>query len=1113
MRAKKQKESPVNNKELSLKLLNTKLTPAFIPGAFLHRRRLFAKLTANPKSKLVIVYGPAGSGKSCLLYDYSNSQVRTIAWYSLSKSDRGLKIFLSYLLTALEMSYPKLATNALSCLQQAETIENEWKELIVILINEINAYKKEILLILDDYHHVEESYIINEVMEFLLLNTSPNFRCLVASRTLTNLPISYLQSKNALVLIRPEDLFLDPTELEQLFHEVWRSELSKTALAFIYSKTEGWFAAIHLIAQALQNKSTHEAEEYVKHLNLKKELIYDYLGREIYRQKPKEFRTFLKYTAIPNSFNSELAIFLTGIPSYRNILKQLEETGFLVVHLSGKQEWFRYHHLFSDFLRHILLEEEGEVRYRSLHKLTASWFEGNGDIMTAIEHYIQAREFALIEQILKENGQLFFQQGHLTPLLKWIDAFPQKLQEVSPELLILKGEVYDILGAWTKAITCYEKAVSILKTINTTGKVSFVLEKIILCLIKYGEYPKIFDYCRQALETYNPKDEAIRSRILSWFGGASVVYGNEKWPEGYKLLEEGYLLAYKSQEPEAIATACINYGFAYHFPQGNFLEAERVFSEGIEFLKCIGLQFLACNQLMNKAVTQIFGGKLRDAEITIKEAFKIAEKHNVHFIKQALHITKAILNIECKNKEETKRLLFYIAAKEIPLQLKPWYFRSLALFYATEGNLEQALVACQEMLKHLEHIGKGMYFPECYIVMGFVFLKKYLYYKARQCFLKALTVAEQGKMKFWIMKAHYCLAALFATTGHKASHEFKAHYHMAIRLSKENNYWHMWVIDLFNYTIPLLFEAFKLKLEFDDTREIMQMVKLKLLETIKTILEEGISSRRAFACELLGVIKDHDAKLLLKKAQEDRIKFVKSKAQKVFSTSPSLPLVLSITTLGSFTITRNGKIILNSEWRRQKALKVFKYFLAIYPKEVIVDQLIEIFWPNISLKNAGHNLAVHINYIRKALNPCGVRGDEAFIQRKSDVFYLNLKKEDYFDVIKFQYLYKESETLWKRGKHEEAVQLFKDALELYKGDFLEGDQYEEWVLPRREELGRQQLLLLERLGSFYEGAFEKIAKAQQNDPAPVIVRVFQVTFSQLAIFSIANCPSVKRKRF
>lgn len=1074
MRAKKQKESSVNNKELFSKLLNTKLTPAFIPGAFLHRSRLFAKLTANPKPKLTLICGPAGSGKSCLLYDYSKSRGGAIAWYSLSESDRGLKIFLSYLLTALAMSYPKLAAKTLSHLELAANLENEWKELVTLLINEIKAYEKEILLVLDDYHHVEESYIINEVMEFLLLNAPPNFRCLLASRTLTNLPVSYLQSKNALTLIRPEELFLDMMELEQLFHEVWRQELSKTALAFIYSKTEGWLAAIRLISQAIHGKSIREAEEYVKDLNLKKELIYDYLGREIFRREPEEIRTFLKYTAIPNYFNSELALFLTGVPSHGRILKQLEETGFLVVHLGrrswkgGKEEWFRYHHLFSDFLRHILIEEEGVLQFRSLHKLAASWFEEHGEIITAIEHYFQAREFALIEQILKENGQLLFQQGHLTPLLKWINAFPQKLREVSPELLILEGEVHDILGSWEKAITCYEKAVSILKTTNSAGKVPFVLEKIVLCLIKYGEYSKIFDYCRQALETCNSKDEAIRSRILSWLGGAGVVYGNGKWLESYKLLEEGYFLAYKSQEPETIATACISYGFAYHFSQGNFLEAERVFSEGTELLRRLGLQFLACNQLMNKGVAQIFGGKLRDAEITIKEAFKIAEEYNVHFVKQALNVTQALLNLECNNKEGAKRSLSCIAANEIPLQLKPWYYRSLALFYATEGNLEQALVACQEMLKYLELIGKGMYLPECYIVMGSVFFKKHLYYKARQCFEKALAVAEQGKMKFWIMKAHYCLAALFAATGHRATHELKAHYHMAIRFSKENNYWHLWIIDPFNYTIPLLFEAFKLKLEVSDTCEIMQMVKLKLLETIKTILEEDVSSKRAFVCELLGVIKDHDAKLLLKKAQKDRIGFVKSKAQKAFSVSPFLSLVLYIRTLGSFAITRNGKIILNSEWRRQKALKIFKYFLAVYPKEVIVDQLIEIFWPDISLKNAGHNLAVHINYIRKALNPCGARGDETFIQRKSDIFYLNLK-DCYFDVIEFQHLCKEGEKLWKIGKHEEAVQLFKDALELYKGDFLEGDQYEEWVLPRRGELGRSHLLLLERLGSFYEG--------------------------------------------
>lgn len=1055
-------------------LLSTKLMPSFISGDLLRRYRLFARLSKNPGAKVFLIYGAAGAGKSSLLYDYTRTQDVPVCWYALHETDRDLKVFLTYLLTSIRMHHPSVTEKVFPRLAGMTPAEEEWKGILTSFINEIRLYGKEILVALDDYHFLDGAgdgsppSSVPALMEFLLLHSPANFRCFIASRTLPKLPLSYLQSKNALVILRPEDLLLDMEELHDLFHGVWKQSLSEKGLRLIHAKTEGWFAAIRLISQAIQDRSLPEVEKILEDLHLKGGMIYDYLAREIYRCQRPDLQSFLRYTSVLSSFNAELAEIVTRLPDVQKSLRELERMNLFVIHLDTKEEWFRYHHLFSDFLQNTLLQEEGKAQVQILHRRAGFWHEEHGNMAEAVEHFLQAGEFEECVRLLKQEGTVFFQRGLLNMLLKWIAAFPRPLREGSPELLLLEGEVHDAGGCWEKAVACYEKALAHLRRNNAMERVPFVLEKLIFCLLKYGEYSKIRNYCHQALEICNPNNKGLRSRLLSWLGIAHAAAGDEEWVKGYELMRSGYALAYEAMDPEAIVVASISYGFAYHFPQGNFLEAQQVFNEGTDLLRRMGLPFLACNQMMNKAVVQIFAGMLEEAEKTIEETSQLVQEYQLHFVAQGLNLARAMLALERKDLAGAKIFLSHVMAQEIPLQLKPWYFRSVALLHLLEGNTQQAEVAGREMMISLDLVGKGVYAPECYLVKGMICWRRHLHYKARRWFEEGLAVAEKGKMKFWIMKAHYCLAALFAILGN-ATLEFKKHYHMAVRLSKENNYWHLWGIDLFDFTVPIVMEAYRLELEPEETKKIIEMVKPELLKALEKVLGDESFTRRAMACEILGLLGGRDAALLLKKAQRDPREFVRSKACEIFSSSRCALPVLSITTLGEFSITRDHKEISADEWRRRKALTVFKYFLASYPREIVGDQLIETFWPGRPLKVAKTNLCTILNMIRRALNPAGEWGDPMFIRRGQDLYQLCLKGEDYLDLSVFSSLFEEGDRLWKGGEREAAMEKFKKGIQLYRGDFLEGDLYEEWAMKRRGELRQQYLLLLERVGSFYEG--------------------------------------------
>lgn len=1048
-------------------LLLTKLTPASKNMAIMRRGRLLARLSANQTEKLRIILGVPGSGKSILLHDYTSSQGIPVAWYALDETDLDAGVFLSYLIKSLDIHYPSVTSRIVPRLGDMTPALQSWKDILTLLINEMHAYGEDIILVLDNYHALHDAYPIPDIVEFLLLNSPRNFRCFIGSRTIPRLPLASLRARNELVLIGPEEMLLDKNEVRQFFEEIYRQPISEAALELIQLRTEGWFAAVRLIAQSTRDRSGSEVEHYLQSINLTEPLIYDYVANALFLRQSERALFFLKCTSILKSFNLDLAQHVTGFQDAQTILDEVERMNLFVVHLDATHEWFRYQDLFGDSLRSLLYKELGRSEVLELHRRAGCWYEEHGHTVEAIDHYFQAEQFEDVARLLERDGLTLFQRGLLLSLTGRFALIPEKLLEGSPDLLLLWGEVYDRGGVWEKAVGCYERAEVLLKEMNATERIPSVLEKRIRCFIKYGAYSKVIDGCHRALKMCPPHDTGLRSRLLTWLGVADVASGGERWEKGYQLLKEGYALAYEAGQPEAIAAACTGYGFGYHFPQGNFLEAERVFNEGTDFLKRLGFPCLGVSQMMNKAVVQIVAGALEKAARTLEEALPVAEEYQIHFVNQALNIAGLMLSLEKRDLLKAGGFISETIRLEIPVQLRPWYYRSVALFHLRSGSLEQAVVAGREMLQQLTVVGKGFYASECYLVLGVIYWKKRLYYKAKRWFDEALAIARQGKMKFWAMKAHYCLAALFARVG-KISPEFTEHYRAAVRLSRENNYWHVWTIDSHELTVPILTEAFRLRVDPEETLEVMERVKPGIIESAEKILKSGTSTQRALACELLGVLKDPRAAFLLKEARGDSSSVVRDKAAKAFSCSRPPPQPLVITTLGRFSVQRNLLEIHSRDWQRGKALALFKYFLTCYPKEVILDQLLETFWPKLSLEDARHNLSVYLNYVRRVLNPSGTRGDDSRICRHMDRYRLVLGEDDQLDVTTFRLLCQEGNDLWRHHELQAAAQRFKEAVKLYRGEFLESDPYEEWAHQRREDLRKQYLLVLEKLGALHE---------------------------------------------
>jgi hypothetical protein len=79
--------------------------------------------------------------------------------------------------------------------------------------------------------------------------------------------------------------------------------------------------------------------------------VTEYLLAEMLDRQPLDVQYLLLRTSLLDRVNGELADLLTGRPGSEQILLSLEDANAFVESLDSERTWFRYHHLFADFLR------------------------------------------------------------------------------------------------------------------------------------------------------------------------------------------------------------------------------------------------------------------------------------------------------------------------------------------------------------------------------------------------------------------------------------------------------------------------------------------------------------------------------------------------------------------------------------------------------------------------------------------------------------------------------------------------------------------------------------------------------------------------------------------
>ncbi len=517
---------------------------------------------------MTLVCAPAGFGKTTLVAEWlgqfreaDEPDQLPFGWLSLERSDNHLPVFLRYLLAALQTIQAGMGEATREMLESNRLPPHE--TLLLPLLNDLYSLTKPSVLILDDYHSIQDP-AIHEAVAYLLERLPPAIHTIITSRQDPLLPLARWRARGQLTDIRLVELRFNETEAADFLNRTMGLNLVASDISALEAHTEGWIAGLQMAAISLQQVGPDcentDTSAFIAAFTGDDRFVMDYLVDEVLCRQPSDVQDFLLKTAVLERFNTSLceAVLGTttgesvqqGISDVRNQLAYLEEVNLFLISLDNRRQWYRYHHLFAELLRYRLETSYGSAFVAELQQRASRWYDDNHLPEQAIQYAQAAQNWTLSGQLILKYSPPLIRQGELMTLLRWLRAMPEWAVHQNPYLCRDYGYALTQTGQLKAGKALFDLAEQGLS--NDPEHLGRMLVFASHNALFRGEFTEEIALARRGLELLNPEDDWMRgSAALSL--GMGLLHSGDPYNAEAACLE-----ALRAGQQSGAERTCIN---------------------------------------------------------------------------------------------------------------------------------------------------------------------------------------------------------------------------------------------------------------------------------------------------------------------------------------------------------------------------------------------------------------------------------------------------------------------------------------------------------------------------------------------------------------------------
>ncbi|MCA1056433.1 transcriptional regulator [Rossellomorea aquimaris] len=434
-------------------IIETKFVPPVVKDAYIRRPELMKKMRAFTNYKLAIVHSGAGYGKSTAISQFLQDENIDYCWYSITSNDDGLVPFVTNILYSIRRQVPEFGKELEDVLTSTGQYikEEDLYKLSAVFTNECMKIPHTLSIILDDYHLIDHSFLINQWMEKVIEYLPDHIHFFLSTRTRPSWS-SFVQLKISrhLLEVTESDLSLSDEEVELLLTDFYERPIPGDQIKSICDLTEGWVIAVSMIhSQIQENQGIVVVDKQYSSLTE----LFHYLAHEVYSKQSPVVQQFLKQISILQEIDGETCEAIFEVPGSSQMLKQLSEKNALLQEMKGGMV-FRLHALFQTFLERKLLEENAHL-FNGLQQKCAYHFERKGQWEKAVFHYFKMGNLEAVASILTREAEGMIKRGHLEMLGEYLLKLPESIKNHYHSLWVYQGEFFRYRSFYEKAEKAY----------------------------------------------------------------------------------------------------------------------------------------------------------------------------------------------------------------------------------------------------------------------------------------------------------------------------------------------------------------------------------------------------------------------------------------------------------------------------------------------------------------------------------------------------------------------------------------------------------------------------------------------------------------------------------
>lgn len=989
----------------------------------LPRARLFGLLDRGCRSPVVWVSGPAGSGKTTLVASWLDAKKIPCLWYHLDEGDSDIATFFYYLGLATRRAAPRYKTPlpllTMEYLRGIPTFTKRYFE------NLCSRLRPPHVIVLDNYHHLADDSPFHDMLRDALDVIPEGITVIINSRSAPPPSLALLNTYKKIHAIGWDELKFTLNETRSLMKEERKARPPGETAEHLHRLTEGWAAGLTLLRERIGRltSASHELDR------LKPDEFFDYFATELFQKADEGTQNVLLKTAFLPHVSSNAAAELTGNVQAGKLLAALSRNHFFTEQRPGRDPIYQYHPLFQAFLQARARQIYAGTEICVLLSRAAELLEEEGQIEDAVELYRVSEAWDGLVRIILSNAQTMMSQGRNRLIEAWVNSLPASLLEQDPWLMYWMG-VCRMPFALLEGRKHFEKAFSLFRKrcdasgvfLAWAGAAESVIQEL-GDLSQLDPWIALLDALMKEYPVFpSPQIEGhVTPRI---FMALSL---RQAWHPAFDAWREKAMTLLESSAEASLRMLCGFYLLSHFIQIGDVASCQRVIST-MRAVISSNKQVSPLAYTMGKTaeawlawVTCSYEGCLR----MMDEGLEMSRDSGVHLWDYMLLTQGFIAALMTGDLRRSEQLLGQmVPALERGRPLDKFYYYHMSSWYCVQTHdISRAISHEKAAFDLVTATGFPAAEAKSRFLTAHLLLMTGKYKQARQQIDQCRRMGR--KLRSGIFEFIYLLTrASIAFAEHDEMAGLR-HLRDAMKLGRENGY------AAFSFTIlpheelsTLCVKALEAEIEPDFVMEMIRRRKL-VPETPPLHVENW-------------------------------------------------PWVLKIHTLGRFGLIKDGKPLTFQGKVQKRPLDMLKAIIAFGGKEVSDEQLIDTLWPEADGDIANLSLKTTLHRLRQLI------GKEEAIELREGRITL-APQYCWVDAWAFQRLTEKTENLWKqeRDNHEmrtdknaitQLIQVSEKAVSMYEGEFLSGDQKHSWPISMRERLKSKFILLVGRVGNYYEGA-------------------------------------------